>query len=252
MKPVPVLFFAILFCAACLTGCATPRPETDPGLDKTAWQAAAALRNMNQEIRTSKGTGRVRLTSGNNVQTFQIAWAAQTPGRVRMTFTTSGHPVETIVADGSRVTFISHTGRHKPYTPTSENPNLEPYTRVPVRLSDLISLLLGQIPVQAFDDAWFLPNDPFRIRLRKNFKSLSQELVLHPDDTIQALRLLDRADTPRWEILYHAFETMDKNQIPVHMTITSGNLQKVQVRITRFWPNIPVKESVFQLTQTGS
>ena len=252
MKPVHILFFTALVCAVCLTGCATHRPDTDPGLDKTAWQSAAALRNMNQDIRTSKGTGRVRLESKNSIQTFQIAWAAQAPNKVRMTFTASGHPVETIVADGNRVTFISHTGRHKPHSPASENPDLEPYTQVPVRLSDLISLLLGQIPVQSFDDAWFLPDDPFRIRLGKRFSSLSQELVLHADDTIKKLRLLDREDTVRWEIRYHAFDRIEKNTVPVHITITSGSLQKAQVRITRFWPNMPVKESVFQLTPTGS
>ncbi len=252
MKPVHILFLTALVCAVCLAGCAKPRPETDPVLDKTAWQSAAAIRNMNQDIRTSKGTGRVRLESGNSIQTFQIAWAAQAPDRVRMTFTASGHPVETIVADGSRVTFFSHTGRHKPYSPASENPDLEPYTQVPVRLSDLISLLLGRIPVQSFDDAWFLPDDPFRIKLRKKFSSLSQELVLQPDDTLNTLRLLDREDTARWEIRYHSFDRIEKSMVPVHMTITSGSLQKAQIRITRFWPNIPVKESVFQLTPAGS
>ncbi|MEE4362538.1 MAG: DUF4292 domain-containing protein [Desulfotignum sp.] len=252
MKPFHILVLTALVCAVCLTGCAKPRPVTDPVLDKTAWQSAAAIRKMNQDIRTSKGTGRVRLESGNSIQTFQIAWAAQAPDRVRMTFTASGLPVETIVADGSRVTFISHTGRHRPYSPASENPDLEPYTQVPVRLSDLISLLLGRIPVQNFDDAWFLPDDPFRIRLRKKFSSLSQEMLLHPDDTLNMLRLLDRENTARWEIHYHAFDRIKKHMVPVHMTITSGSLQKVQVRITRFWPNIPVKESVFQLTPGGS
>lgn len=252
MKPVHSLFFAILACAVCLAGCAAHRPETDPGLDRTAWQSAAALQNMNQDIRTSKGTGRVRLESGNSIQIFQIAWAAQSADRLRMTFTASGHPVETIVADGSRVTFISHTGRHRPYSPASENPDLEPYTQVPVRLSDLISLLLGQIPVQTFDDAWFLPDDPFRIRLHKKFRSLSQEVVLGADDAITKLRLLDRKGTALWEIHYHAFDRIGNNMVPVDMTITSSSLHNARVRITRFWPNIPVKESVFQLTPAGS
>ncbi|MCA1795127.1 MAG: hypothetical protein LC660_14890 [Desulfobacteraceae bacterium] len=66
------------------------------------------------------------------------------------------------------------------------------------------------------------------------------------------LRLLDREEVVRWEILYHAFDTMDKRKIPVHMTITNGEHQKAHITITRFWPNVPVKESVFQLTQTGS
>lgn len=252
MKPVRTLFFLSLVCAVCLAGCAMPWFRTGPGPDRDAWQAAARLQAWNQNITSSKGTGKVRLETATGVQTYQIAWAARTPGRVRMTFTVSGHPVETVVADGSRVTFISHTGRHKPHTPVSDNPDLEPYTRVPLRLSDLITLLLGQIPVQKFDEAWFLPRDPFRIRLGRKFSFLSQELVLQANDTIKALRLLDKAGAARYEIVFHAFDTKGPYTIPVHMTISSGNLLKAHFRITRFWPNIPVKESVFRLTQTGS
>jgi outer membrane biogenesis lipoprotein LolB len=253
MKRSPALLFVfILSTTICMAGCGLPRPQTDPSLDKAAWQAARDLRSMNREIQTSKGTGKVRLESPGGIQTYQIAWAARAPNRVRITFTASGHPVETIAADGSRVTFLSHTGQHKPHTPAADDPDLEPYTRVPVRLSDLISLLLGQIPVQNFDDAWFVPGDQSRILLRKNFRSYSQELILEPDNTIRLLRLLDREDVVRWEIHYHAFDTMDKKKIPVHMTITNGEHRKAHVTITRFWPNVPVKESVFQLTRTGS
>ncbi len=252
MKPVHTLLFISLVCAICLAGCAMPRPQTDPGLDRAAWQSAVRLRAWNQDITSSKGTARVRLETSTGVQTYQIAWAARAPDRVRITFTVSGHPVETVVADGTRVTFISHTGRHKPHTPASNDPDLEPYTRVPVRLSDLITLLLGQIPVKKFDDAWFLPRDPSRIRLGRKFSSLSQELVLQADDTIKVLRLLNKEGAARYEIAFHAFGTMGAYTIPVHMTITSGKLLKAHIRITRFWPNIPVKESVFRLTQTGS
>jgi len=252
MKPVYTLFFMPLICAVCVAGCAMPRPQTDPGLDRAAWQSAARLQAWNQEITSSKGTARVRLETSTGVQTYQIAWAARAPDRVRMTFTVSGHPVETVVADGSQVTFISHTGRHKPHTPASDDPDLEPYTQVPVRLSDLITLLLGQIPVQKFDDAWFVSHDLFHIRLGRKFSSLSQELILEEDDTIQVLRLLDKEGAARYEIVFHAFDTMGAYTIPVHMTIFSKKLLKAHIRITRFWPNIPVKESVFRLTQTGS
>ncbi|MCA1795126.1 MAG: hypothetical protein LC660_14885 [Desulfobacteraceae bacterium] len=105
MKPVHILFRIITALAISLAGCGLPRPQTDPSLDKAAWQAARAIRSMNQEIQTSKGTGKVRLESPDGVQTYQIAWAARAPDRVRITFTASGHPVETIAADGSRVTF---------------------------------------------------------------------------------------------------------------------------------------------------
>ena len=229
-----------------------PRPQTDPFLDKTAWQSARALQSLNQDIHTSKGTGNLRLTSSTGVQTFQIAWAAQAPNRVRMTLTVMGHPVETIAADGNRVTFVSHTGRHKPHTPASDDPDLEPYTQIPLKLSDLICMLLGQIPIKKFDDAWMLPEDLSRLRLQKKFGSHTQELTLAPGQPIRMLRLLDRTKNIRYEIHYHGFDTLDSRRVPVDLTITDGKSRSAHITISRFWANIPVKESVFQLTQTGS
>lgn len=229
-----------------------PRPQTDPFLDKTAWQSARALQSLNQDIHTSKGTGNLRLTSSTGVQTFQIAWAAQAPNRVRMTLTVMGHPVETIAADGNRVTFVSHTGRHKPHTPASDDPDLEPYTQIPLKLSDLICMLLGQIPIKKFDDAWMLPEDLSRLRLQKKFGSHTQELTLAPGQPIRMLRLLDRTKNIRYEIHYHGFDTLDNRGVPVDLTITDGKSRSAHITISRFWANIPVKESVFQLTQTGS
>ncbi|MBG0780253.1 MAG: hypothetical protein H0S81_10060, partial [Desulfotignum balticum] len=55
----------------------------------------------------------------------------------------------------------------------------------------------------------------------------------------------------RYEIQYHEFDRMDHRQIPVDLTIADGKGQQVRISITRFWPDIPVKESVFQLTPFG-
>jgi hypothetical protein len=251
MKLSAALFF-IAFSIICAAGCGMPRPQTDPFLDEAAWQSAKAILSLNQDIHTSKGTGNLRLTTSAGVESFQIAWAAQAPNRVRMTLSVMGHPVETIAADGERVTFISHTGRHKPHTPVSDDPDLEPYTKIPLKLSDLICMLLGQIPIKQYDDAWMLPEDQSRVRLQKKFGTHTQELTLTPGQPIGMLRLLDRAKNIRYEIHYHGFETLDKRPVPVDLTITDGKSRSARITISRFWSNIPVKESVFQLTQTGS
>lgn len=251
MKSLPALFFVCLLCFACLSGCGIPRPQTDPALDAQAHESAEKVSTLNQDIVTSKGTGHLRVASNNGVQTFQMAWAAQSPDRVRLTFTALASPVETIVADGKTVTFVSHTGRHKPHTTTSSDPDLESFTGVPLKLSDLIRVLLGQIPIQPFSDAWFSSEDRFRIQLHKKLTTQFQELLLVSDQPLKALRLKNRQDEIRYEIQYHEFDRMDHRQIPVDLTIADGKGQQVRISITRFWPDIPVKESVFQLTPDG-
>ncbi len=252
MKSVYTLFSVCLMCFVCLSGCGAPRPQTDPTLDVKAHESAETLNTLNQDIATSKGTGQLRVKSTSGIQTFQMAWAAQAPDRVRLTFTTLASPVETIVADGNTVTFVSHTGRHKPYTTTSSDPDLEPFTGVPLKLSDLIRVLLGQIPIQRFNDAWFSSEDRSRILLHKKFSARFQELLLASDQPLAALRLRNRHNDIGYEIRYHRFDRMNHRQIPVDLTLADGKGRQVRISMTRFWPDTPVKESVFQLTPFGS
>jgi outer membrane lipoprotein-sorting protein len=252
MKSLPALFVVCLLCFACLSGCGIPRPQTDPALDAQAHESAEKVRNLNQEIVTSKGTGRLRVESTRGVQTFQMAWAARAPDRVRLTFTAMASPVETIVADGKAVTFTSHTGRHKPHTTTSSDPDLESFTGVPLMLSDLIRVLLGQIPIQRFSDAWFSSEDRSKIQVHRKLTTRFQELILASDQPLKALRLKNRQEDIRYEIQYHEFDRINDRQIPVDLTISDGKGQRVRISITRFWPDPPVEESVFQLTPFGS
>lgn len=246
-------FFSVcLLSLVCLSGCGIQKPQTDPSLDAAAQKSAETVSGLNRDIQTSKGTGHLRLETVEGVQTFQIAWAAKAPDQVRLTLTSLASPVETIAADGNAVTFISHTGRHRPHTTTSGDPDLEPYTGVPLRLSHMVCLLLGQIPVQRYNDAWFVSEDRSQIQLHRRFTSQFQELILAPGQPVKALLLKNRHDEIKYEIRYHAFDRMGSRQIPVDLTITDSKGQQARMIITRFWPDIPVKESVFQLTPSGS
>ena len=247
-----ILYSVCVLPLVSLAGCGIQKPQTDPFLDAAAQRSAEAVYRLNRDIQTSKGTGHLRLETGEGVQTFQMAWAAKSPDRVRLTFTALASPVETIVADGSQVTFISHTGRHKPHTTASGDPDLESFTGMPLSLSDMVCLLLGQIPVQRYSHAWFVSEDGIRIQLHRRFTSRFQELILMPDQPVKVLRLKNRHDEIHYEIHYHAFDTIDNRQIPVDLTITDGKGRQARMTITRFRPDIPVKASVFQLTPIGS
>lgn len=147
--------------------------------------------------------------------------------------------------------YFSHRP-HRPHTTASSDPDLEPYTGVPLKLSDLICLLSGQIPVQPFHHAWFSPQDINRIQLTGRFASQFQELIQAPDQPLKTLRLKNRQNKIRYEIKYHAFDVIDSRLIPVDLTIADGRDRQVRMTISRFWSDIPVKESVFQLTPFGS
>lgn len=254
MKNRLLIFSFVLTCLTLVSGCGGLRPKTDPALDDLARSLAVDIRSLNQEIESSKGTGWIRLETDNRRDLFNIAWAAMGPNRLRITFMVSGHPFETIVATGENVTFVSHTGEHEIHTTTSSDPDLKKFIQIPVKLSELIAILLGQIPVHAFDQAWFEGGIicPSPIALKQNWKPSMQKLYTSPEGEVQQLLFLDQNYSLIYDISYGEYQTFGENKIPVTLLIQDAMGRKIHINLTRFMPNAPIKETVFQLTETGS
>ncbi len=244
----------VLISLALISGCGSLMPKPDPALDKLARGLATQVRSQNQDIESSKGTGWVKLETDTRQDIFNIAWAAVSPNQLRITFLVSGHPFETIVASGKQVTFISHTGEHDIHTTATPDPDLKKFIQLPVKLSELIAILLGRIPVHRFDQAWFEGGItcPSPILLKQNWKPLFQKIQTDPDGMVQQLFFLDQNSDLIYDISYLKHQTFGTNQVPVTLLLQDALGRKIHLHLTRFIPNPPIKESVFQLTETGS
>lgn len=247
--PALSALFLILFLTG-LTGC---RPVGgNPATDPRALEMARAAQQTNAALITSKGQGTLTFVNNEFTETFRLAWAAQAPDRLRLTLLSSGHPVETIAASGEWVSIISHTGRHTPHSAVSTDPDLTPYINVPLRLSDLISLLLGRPPVQPFDRAWFEAGGNGLVRTAKTFLAQTQTLSFDRDGRLRHLALWDEDGVPVFTLETLAFQTIDSHVLPKTLEMTDGRGNRITLALSSFLPNPPVKESVFRLTATGS
>ncbi|MCG8637887.1 MAG: hypothetical protein MI863_28945 [Desulfobacterales bacterium] len=235
-----------------LAGCASIKPATDPAEDKRAEAMAQKARDFNKGITTSKGTGWMVLDTGSQKQRFKMAWAAEAPNRLRLTLLMAGHPVETIAASGDWVTFISHTGKHKPHSAVSTDPDLTPYINIPVRLSEMISILLGRVPVRPFDKAWVSPENPDKVLASKNFSGTIQSIIIDGQGRVVRYRLTKTDMTPVYYITYNKFRPAKGYLVPASLTIGDRAGRTLDITLSGMVPNAPVKESVFRLTGAGS
>ncbi len=249
----PTLTVFSLILLVLVSGCTPLRPQTDPVLDKKAKCLANDILSLNQNIKSSKGIGWVKLETNTRKDKFKIAWAATAPNLLRITFIVSGHPFETLVATGEHVTFISHTSQHKPHTTISSDPNLEKFIHIPVKLSGMIAILLGQIPIEKFDHAWFEPGNSTSspLILAQNWKSTFQKIHLDGVGQVQQLVFLGKDDTPLYDITYLDYQAHGESRIPATLLIQDAGGRKIHLSLTRFIPNPPIKESVFRLTEPG-
>lgn len=241
---------ALLLCAVMLTGpgCAMLGPQFGKQTDTHAEDIINRIQTFNAQISTSRGTGELTLTRGFRRETYKIAWAAQAPNRLRMTLLMSGHPVETIASTGQWVTFVSHTGAHKPHSAVSADPDLDPYINIPLRLSELVSLLLGKVPERPFDRAWIVPEKPDTVFASQSFSPKIQEFLTDKTGRPIRYRVLDKKMNVILGIWYSQFFIRDNFILPGVITMKDGDQRVMKISLKNLMPNIPVKESIFRLT----
>ena len=236
------------------SGCAPLRPQTDPEMDKEALRLSYQAKSFNQQITASKGTGWATLETQDGTITYKIAWAAVYPNKIRMTFLMFAQPIETIIATGKKVTFFSHTGEHAKRSIESQDPEMETYINVPVKMSEIIATLLGRLPIKPYDDAYFSPsgNDLSFVILHQNLVGPVQELNFTNNQTINQVSSIDRHGKRLYDYNILAFKSYNFGMLPVKIQFIDTKRQKLTLTITNFMANPEVKDSVFMLTDQGS
>ena len=234
-----------------ISGCMPLRPTTDPLMDQKALSLSNEARSFNRHITASRGKGWAKLETPGKTDRYRMAWAAVYPDKIRMTFLLSGNPVETVISTGEKISFLSHTGKHDLYISDSKDPDLKDYLEVPVKMSELISILLGRFPLMNFDDAYFSPLDSSLavIITRQKEKGQTQHLNFNSNGIISRIQSLDSFGKPLYEIHVLEYKTHESNDIPVKLQIKDSENRMLTLDISDFEPNPIIKDAVFQLTE---
>jgi outer membrane lipoprotein-sorting protein len=243
--------FVLTVMALFLSGCMPLRPETDPQMDKKAFSLSNEVRSFNRHITASRGKGWAKLETPGKTDRYRIAWAAVYPDKIRITFLLSGNPVETVISTGEKISFISHTGKHDLYTTESIDPDMKDYLEVPVKMSELISILVGHIPLKDFDDAYFSPSDPSLatiVTMQKETGGL-QHLKFNSEGKLNRIESLDNFGKILYEIQILDYKIHESFVIPVKLQIKDSENGRLTLDMTDFEPNPSIKASVFELTE---
>ncbi len=233
--------------------------------DTQAYILAKKISDFNKKITSSKGIGwlKIKKTKNNIItpennqnmaRSFRIAWAAQYPDKIRITFLSSGFPVETMISNGQSIKLFSHTGNHSIKTYNIKNPSLKDIFFIPVRVNDIITLLTGQIPVKDFNYAFFdskqACNDS-KIRsiiLKKTAQNSLQKLFINEQNQIEKYILTDWKIKPVYSINFFNYTQINSASIAKKIIIHDRIGREVSFEISKFYINPPVKTSLFTLT----
>ena len=253
-----------------LSGCAVFNFFKPPVQDIKALSLVEDIKHFNKDIETCKGTGWLSLSSKTGkVEKFRMAWAISFPDKLRMTLLSAGHPIETIIADGKKVILVSHTGTHSPGTINSANPSLKSIISIPLKMQDVITLLAGRIPIVKFDYAYLLPRGrskknqdetenmekAFNIKtidqtlvLKKKWARKTQKIFLDTNQNILGCQFFDQDKKPYYSISHSEYLKYKSFTIPAKININENSGNHITIEITAYQANIPIKSSVFNLT----
>ncbi|WP_041273229.1 DUF4292 domain-containing protein [Desulforapulum autotrophicum] len=243
---VSTMVFLVSGCAGIMTGKAR---EEDP----RAARLAQEVRTLNQGLETVKGTGIIILVNGSTRQRFKIAWAALVPDKIRLTILETGIPVETIVADGEKVTFISHTGRHQRHTVKAPNPSLKSMVDLPIHIREIISLLSGKLPLEPFDQERLSTTiKPFaaKLLLSRKWRGIIGRVQFDTNDQVVEYEVVGRDGNLVYQVNRSEFKSFGSYLVPGTTLVKDPSGRTMTLQINNFYPDLPVKASVFALTET--
>lgn len=251
-KKNPISLLLICATAVLISGCAGLMTPKNTIHDEKAAMLAAQIKSINQNLHTFKGTARVTIVDGSKSQRMTIAWAAMLPDKIRLTILNSGIPVETILADGSRVIFVSHTGKHSLHEINSPNPSLERIVSMPVRIQEIISILAGQVPMEPFNRQALSDkknSSETTLVLAKKWGGTVGMVQFDKEEHISRFQRLNREKETLYSVERLNLKTYKTYTIPSTTIINDGSGRTMTLKITGFYPDIPVKESLFSLTE---
>ncbi len=237
-----------------LSGCAGLNPGRPDCHTKQAFKLANSVKDLNKNIKSCTGIGWIRISTKKRTDKFRIAWVALNPDKIRLTLLDTGFPVETIIADGEKVIFISHTGKHSLYKINTPNPSLMAILSIPVKVRGIISLLSGRIPLKNFNSACLSGSDnsgKMTLILNEEWRGMSQKIIFDPKGLICKYELLDSEKWPLYSVSLAKFKTYGISRIPLKIKITDASGRDLELEITDYRVNTPVKNSAFSLTESG-
>lgn len=248
-------FMAVV--ALLLSGCALTKPSyMHDAKTNEALTILQQIEKINQEIKSCKGSGWITIANKKESKKFRMAWAASFPDKIRLTLLSAGHPVETILADGKSVIFVSHTGKHTTKRINSANPSLKDVVSIPVTVQDILSIFAGKVPIGKFDTAAIAQisysaqfTDTMLI-LKKRWSGESQNIVVNSANQVLSFSLVNENRRLLHSVFNEAYKTFDSFLIPSKVKVRDSEGRTIDFEMTAYQPNIPIRPDMFILTES--
>ena len=153
---------------------------------------------------------------------------------------------------------FSHTNEHDLYSIKKKDPSMEKYIGVPLKISQIISILTGKFPIKKFDDAWFSLTDKSLSTIVLRNKNEKTKQYIYYDNTKNIMIIsYENHKGIIYEMDIKEYKTFDNidilktkknyNKIPSKIKFKDKKNRQLSLDIINFWLNPLVKDETFEL-----
>lgn len=236
----------LLLLCLLLTACARP-PAAPLGPPPTAELLLQQLAQQGEAYTSLRGMARVRVATPERSFTADQVLLAQKPDLLRAeTLSPFGNPVLTLTADGRHLSALV-PGEGRFFTGEASYRNLQRFTRLPLQLTDLVPLLLYQVPVIPSEESRVAATDDghWRLTLVGGEGRVQQELTFD-----RQLRLTGADYRQEGELLLRVgYGPFDPNDFPRAMRVeTPDQGSEASLAFSEVELNVSIPPERFRLT----
>ncbi len=227
-----------------------PLPAHDPTVDPEI--VVENLEQINRELISFKGIGKIKIWKQANLQSTRIAWAGYRSEKLRLEILgITGRPLSSVAFDGSRFYLSLHT-ENRFYQKQTRHANLKRLIDIPISIPETLAILSGRVPHWENASASLIKQahqDAYILTLKKNwFKKQTAKIYLRDDlRTVDQFELYSAHNELRYRVKYLTQKQYDKYRLPALIQISDGQHNRIQISAERIWPDAEISPETFVL-----
>ncbi len=254
MRSLPsfITLIAILFTLSCSTLKSVDYPPVESE-NNHAGKVLAILENQSNTPHTFKGIGKLRIVDREKSIATRIAWIGSKPEKIFIqSLNPLGQPLETFSYDGKHIYFLSSIMKNRFYKRRSSNPNMEKIISIPIKAGDVLSFLSGSVPLYKHKTAILEKEESqegYVLALKKKRRKIVEKIYFNSSKTdVLKVELFDSSGILLYRMVFDKMQNIEGYSVPLRLTISNDDHVNITLDIERYWADVPVDSSVFELS----
>jgi hypothetical protein len=240
-----------------LAGCGslfrkTSKPEELAAMAE-AQMVLLDLSSQNEKLKHFKGIGKIRVWhNGKTKIDEKVAWIGSETVKLSIAVLISGYPAIKIASDGKWV-YYYETRKEEPFYVKypATDATLQRIVSVPIKISDIITLLAGRTPLREHHSALLQRQDSgngYVLTLKKQWYGIVEKIYLSEDKRqVYQIEFFNRSGSLTYRARLDEMQDINTYQIPRKLSISSDTNMGFQLIVQKYWTGIPVSPSMFVL-----